>query len=202
MRIIAGRFRRRKLLANPGKTTRPITDVAKEILFERLGGDVEGKRVADIFAGTGSIGLEALSRGALSAIFIEKDRRAVELLRKNVESLGVEELTLCWETDALRCSYRPRGVDHLLPIETVFYDPPYRMIDELRPGSPIYRSLERLLREGVTADEALLVLRTPRNVEFDVPPGWRFDRTLDIRSMAVHLFDKDVPPDERDPGDC
>lgn len=201
MRIIAGQFRRRKLLANPGRTTRPITDVAKEVLFERLAGDIAGKRIADVFSGTGTIGLEALSRGALGVVFVEKDRRAVELLRKNVEMLGVQDRTLCWETDALRCSYRPRGVDHLLPFDTVFFDPPYRMIDDLKPGSPLYRALERLLREGITAESALLAIRTPRNAEFAVPPGWTFDRTLDIRSMAVHLFDKadEAEPDSPPP---
>ncbi|MFQ5732036.1 MAG: 16S rRNA (guanine(966)-N(2))-methyltransferase RsmD [Planctomycetaceae bacterium] len=192
VRIIAGQFRRRKLLSNPGSTTRPLTDRAKEVLFERLAGDIEGKRIADVFAGTGTIGLEALSRGAIGVVFVENDRRAVELLRKNVHALGAEDQTLCWATDATRCSYRPQGVDHLLPFDTVFVDPPYRMIARLRAGTPMFRSLERLLRDGVTGERALLVLRTPQDAEFEVPPGWRLDRTLDIRSMAIHLFDKDV----------
>ena len=190
MRIIAGRFRRRKLLANPGRTTRPLTDFAKEVLFERLAGDVEGKRIADVFAGTGTIGLEALSRGAAGVVFIEHDRRAAELLRRNVASLGVEDETLCWETDVLRCSFRPRDVPHLLPFDTVFFDPPYRMIDDLQPGSPLYRALQRLLKEDVTSPDALLVLRTPAKIEFEIPPEWVYDRTIDLKSMHVHLYDK------------
>ena len=75
MRIVAGKFRRRKLFANPGLKTRPITDRVKESLFERLSGELEGKRIADVFAGTGTLGLEALSRGAKSVVFIESDRR-------------------------------------------------------------------------------------------------------------------------------
>ena len=99
MRIIAGEFRRRKLLASPGLTTRPITDRVKETLFERIGEDLVDRKVADIFAGTGSLGLEALSRGAKSVVFIESDRRGHELLRQNVATLGVEDRTLCWRTD-------------------------------------------------------------------------------------------------------
>ena len=194
MRIIAGRFRRRKLLANPGSTTRPITDRAKEILFERLGGDIAGKRIADLFAGTGTMGLEALSRGAAGVVFIEKDHRAVELLRKNVQSLEVESESLCWETDVFRCSFRPRGVPHLVPFDTVIFDPPYRMIENLKKGSTIFRSLQRLLKNGVTAENALLVLRTPDRAEFELPAGWQFDRTLDLKSMCIHLYDKKCEP--------
>ncbi|MGD9854019.1 MAG: RsmD family RNA methyltransferase, partial [Planctomycetaceae bacterium] len=68
MRIIAGKYRRRKLLTKPGLTTRPITDRAKEPLFERLESHLEGARVADVFAGTGTLGLESLSRGARSVV--------------------------------------------------------------------------------------------------------------------------------------
>jgi 16S rRNA (guanine966-N2)-methyltransferase len=193
VRIIAGRFRRRKLLSNPGSTTRPLTDYAKEVLFERLADDVVGKRIADVFAGTGTIGLEALSRGAEGVVFIEKDHRAAELLRKNVATLGVEGETLCWENDVLRCSFRPRGVPHLLPFDTVMFDPPYRMIEDLKAGSPLYRALQRLLKEDVTSPNALLVLRTPAKCEFEMPPEWVYDRTIELKSMHVHLYDKTLP---------
>src|ERR687895_355607 len=100
MRIIAGRFRRRQLAAAPGTTTRPLTDRVKEHLFQRLGA-FDGERVLDVFAGTGTIGLEALSRGARTAVFVERDHKAFELLRKNVAALGVTDETLCWRADVL-----------------------------------------------------------------------------------------------------
>ena len=190
MRIIAGRFRRRKLLANPGLTTRPITDRAKEVLFERLAGDVVGKRIADIFAGTGTIGLEALSRGAESVVFIERDHKAFELLKQNVATLEVEDDTLCWRCDVLRSSFRPQNAEEFFPYDTIFFDPPYKMVDDITPGKPLYRSLKRLLREDVSNNNALLVLRAPQFAEFELPDGWEFDRTLDLKSMCVHLFDK------------
>ena len=190
MRIIAGRFRRRKLLANPGLTTRPLTDLAKEILFERLQSEVEGKRVADIFAGTGTIGLEALSRGASGVVFIEKDRRAFELLKKNVAALGVEGETLCWNVDVLRCSFRPKNVPHLVPFEAIFFDPPYRMMEGLKEGAPLYLALQRLAREEVSAPAAQLMVRTSAGAEFAMPPCWRMSRLIKLRSMQAHVFEK------------
>ena len=190
MRIVAGKFRRRKLLVNPGNVTRPITDRVKEILFERLADDLQDHLVADVFAGTGTMGLESLSRGAKGVVFIENDHRAFELLKRNVATLGVEGETLCWRADVLRTSYRPRGVPHLLPFDAIFFDPPYRMIADLKPGTILYKSLERLARNQVSAAGALLVLRTPKQARFECPPCWQKDRTLDFSTMEIHLFDK------------
>ena len=169
-------------------TTRPITDRVKETFFERLSDHLEGRRVADVFAGTGTMGLEALSRGATSAVFIESDRRALELLRQNVAALGVERETLCWRADVFRCSFRPKGMPHLLPYNLIFFDPPYRMVPALRPGSPLYRSLERLARPGISADGALLALRTPEDVQFEIPPPWQPDRRLQLSTMEIHIY--------------
>ena len=190
MRIVAGKFRRRKLLSTPGHVTRPLPDRVKESLFERLESDVTGKRIADVFAGAGTIGLEALSRGASSVVFFEHDKRAFELLKQNVETLGIQGEALCWRVDVLRTSFRPKGVEHLLPYDTVFFDPPYRMIAEIQPGTPLWRSLERLAREGVSAPRALLVLRTPERSEFACPPCWEKVHKLEFTTMEVHLFEK------------
>jgi 16S rRNA (guanine966-N2)-methyltransferase len=199
MRIIAGKYRRRKLQTNPGLTTRPITDRAKEPLFERLDQHLSGARVADIFAGTGTLGLEALSRGARSAVFIEQDVRAVELLRRNIEMLGVQDETLIWRTDAFRSSYRPKGVPEFLPFDLLFFDPPYRMIAGLQPKSPLFKSLERLSRPAVSSENAILCLRTPARADFVLPEVWAPRRTLDLSSMEVHLFEKSGAGEPADP---
>jgi 16S rRNA (guanine966-N2)-methyltransferase len=190
VRIIAGEFRRRKLFTSPGLTTRPITDRVKETLFERIGEDLLGRRVADIFAGTGSLGLEALSRGAQSVVFIESDRRAFELLRQNVTALGVEGRALCWRTDALRSSFHPKGVDPFLPFDVVFFDPPYRMATELNPEKPIYHALSRLARDTVTAADALLFFRTPKQTSLSLPKDWELATTYAISSMEIHAYRK------------
>jgi 16S rRNA (guanine966-N2)-methyltransferase len=187
MRIIAGRFKRRPLAAAPGTTTRPLTDRAKVQLFQRLG-PFGGQHVLDVFAGTGTIGLEALSRGAATAVFVERDHKAYELLRRNVESLGVGDDTLCWRADVLRCSFRPKGREELLPYDRVFFDPPYAIAGDLRPGTPLYKSLERLARPGVCAEAAELVLRVPARQKVAVPEVWRPDETLEMGGMTVHRF--------------
>src|SRR5438874_2508970 len=89
MRIIAGEFRGRTILPPTGDTTRPITDRAKQSLFDILTPLLPGAVVYDCFAGTGSMGLESLSRGASRTLFFEADRSAVMLLKKNIDSLGV-----------------------------------------------------------------------------------------------------------------
>lgn len=190
MRIIRGRFGRRKLLSNPGDTTRPITDKVKESLFEYLEDELQGTRVADIFAGTGTIGLEALSRGANSIVFFERDRKAVELLRKNVAALKIEDETLCWATDVLKTSFRPKNCEGMTPFDVAFFDPPYKMVSDIVPGKQLYKSLERLAREDVTSDEALLVFRTPSRAVFQLPDAWQLDRRLDYSRMEVHWFRK------------
>ena len=191
MRIIAGRYRRRKLLANPGLTTRPITDYVKETLFSRLAESVEGLRVADIFSGTGTIGFEALSRGAVSVAFLEKDSRAFELLKRNVATLGAEADCLCWKTDIFRCSFRPKGnSSRFLPFELIFFDPPFVMIEDLGPGSELFRVLKQLARDGITAPGARLVLRTPRLPEFVMPGPWELERHWPFGHMEIFVYRK------------
>lgn len=190
MRIGSGKYRRRKLQTNPGLVTRPIADRVKEMLFNHLRDELEDRRVADVFAGTGTIGLEALSQGAASVVFIENDHRAHDLLKKNVAMLHAEPETLCWRTDVFRCSFRPKGMEQFLPYDIVFFDPPYRMIRDLVPKTPLYKSLERLARDSVTSEDALLLLRTPVRAEMQMPPVWQPDWTMEASTMHVHWFRK------------
>ncbi len=196
MRIITGRFRGRKLLSRAGLTTRPITDRAKEILFENLGGELQGERVADVFAGTGTLGFEALSRGASSAVFFEKDARAFELLQRNKEKLGAGEEAFLWKTDILRTSYKPKGLDHFLPYDLVFYDPPYRMVEGIKPGTRFFKSLVRLARPDVTSEECLVVFRVPKHAKYELPPDWAIDWDLQISTMGMHVLKKVSVADE------
>lgn len=89
MRIISGTAKGRRLASVAGKGTRPITDRVKSALFSILRGDVEGARVLDLFAGTGSVGLEALSRGASHVVFVERARKALDVVRRNLETTGL-----------------------------------------------------------------------------------------------------------------
>ena len=119
MRIIAGRWRGRPLIAPEGSATRPTADRVREALFSMLAsrlGSFEGLRVADLFAGSGALGLEALSRGAAHCVFVENDRRAVEAIRANLAALGASGEVLA------------RGAEHAVlphPVHLALLDPPY-----------------------------------------------------------------------------
>ena len=125
MRIVAGAWRGRALVAPPGGATRPTADRVRQALFDALmhapwagRGTVDGVAVLDAFAGTGALGLEALSRGAARATFVERDRAALAALRANVAALGAEARCVVLPVDALR---PPPGT----PCGLVFLDPPY-----------------------------------------------------------------------------
>lgn len=191
MRIISGRYRRRKLLSNPGDVTRPILDRVKESVFARLEAGLVGKRVADVFSGTGTIGLEALSRGAETCVFVEQDKIASSLLKQNIESLGVEDSTLCWWTDALLCSYKPKGdCSRFVPFDVIFFDPPYKMAGDIHPDTKIYRAVKRLARPDVSSPDAMLIVRIPERTEIEVPPQWKAEWEVDMANMIVRVHRK------------
>jgi len=127
VRIIAGQWRGRKLVAPPGDATRPTADRVREALFSMLTsrlGSFEGLRVADVFAGSGALGLEALSRGAAHCTFVEHDRQALTALRANIAALGAAADVLA--VPALSVSRTGVSVDLLL------LDPPYASDDALK----------------------------------------------------------------------
>lgn len=122
MRIIAGAWRGRPLAAPEGGATRPTSDRAREGLFSILTsriGTFDGLHAADLFAGTGALGLESLSRGAAHCLFVEHDRPALEAIRRNLDRLGATE----------RADVRSQGVEHApppsRPCDIIFLDPPY-----------------------------------------------------------------------------
>lgn len=131
MRVIAGRLGGRRLQAPRGRETRPTSDRVREALFSMLG-DVGGATVLDVFAGTGALGIEALSRGAASVVFIERDPQAARALGANLSALGIEsgegELRRADALDALRRA-SARGETY----DLVFIDPPYRQAREWGP---------------------------------------------------------------------
>ena len=205
MRIVAGKFRRRTLLPPAGEQTRPITDRAKEQLFENLGGELPGRRVLDAFAGTGTIGLEALSRGAEGCVFLEADKRTHGLLRENVARLGVEAVSVCWRTDILRTSFKPRRPEELtvdpLPYDLLFFDPPYKMATGIEPGRPLFKALARCGRDGVSAADAELVLRVPVELDVTPPDCWAVYRELRVGGMKFLMCDRAGAGDDSDGGE-
>jgi 16S rRNA (guanine966-N2)-methyltransferase len=123
MRVVAGELRSRRLHTVAGRETRPTSDRARAGLFDWLGPRVDGARVLDLFAGTGALGIEALSRGASEAVFIERARGSLRVLQRNLEELGLNERARVVEADLSR-GLRPLAAK-LGAFDLVLADPPY-----------------------------------------------------------------------------
>jgi 16S rRNA (guanine966-N2)-methyltransferase len=144
MRVIAGEYRGRRLKSPPGVRTRPTSDRVREALFSILG-DVEDLRVADLFAGSGALGIEALSRGAEHATFVEKSHGAVGVLNFNLAALGIVDGIEVFEWDTVEWL---RTVGGELAFDVVFVDPPYSSAPRL--GEPLTALLPGILTPRAT----------------------------------------------------
>ncbi len=186
MRIIGGTHRGRRIQPPEGKlTTRPITDRVKQSLFDRLTSmQMLDGRVLDLFAGTGSLGLEALSRGVESCTFVEIDRSALRGLRANLENLGLAERADVLALDALRGSWLERSGGG--PFQVVFCDPPYR----LSGGGAASQAVERLIDAlaPYREDDGLLVLRAQRESQPPQVTRWEGPETHSYGSMSLHFY--------------
>ena len=120
MRIITGSARGRRLIAPEGTDVRPTTERVKEALFSIIQFEIEGRRVLDLFAGTGQLGLEALSRGAAFALFVDQDKRSMEIVRKNIAITGFSAVSETVQREASAYLRTARE-----PFDIVFMDPPY-----------------------------------------------------------------------------
>ena len=162
MRIIAGRWRGHRLTSVKGKGVRPTTDRVREAWMSALAGRVEGTTVVDLFAGSGALGLEALSRGALHATFVERSRAAVRVLRKNVELLDARAVCSVVVSDVFRYLARRDG----LGFDLALADPPYAAGDA-----------ERLVAAFVRTPFAReLWLEHPSRADLPLPRGARTRR--------------------------
>lgn len=153
MRIIAGQWRGRKLTAPKGDATRPTADRMRETLFSMLTsrlGDFAGLQVADLFAGSGALGLEALSRGAESCLFVEQDRAAVDAIRANIAAMGARDQARVETGSATQLRAATK------PLDIILVDPPYH-------SGAGEVALDRLLRLGWIGAETWISLETAFN---------------------------------------
>jgi 16S rRNA (guanine966-N2)-methyltransferase len=166
-RVIAGAAGGRRIAVPPGTGTRPTSDRAREGLFsswESLLGTLSGVRVADLYAGSGAVGLEALSRGASHALLVEADSRAARIVRENVRTLGLPGA----EVRSGKAEQIVTGPAPEAPYDVVFLDPPYAVTDD-----DLREILLTLRAQGWLADDALATVeRSTRGGEFIWPQGF------------------------------
>jgi 16S rRNA (guanine966-N2)-methyltransferase len=160
VRVIAGAYGGRTLKAPKGDATRPTSDRVREALFSILGDRVQDARVLDLFAGSGALGLEALSRGAQSVTFVDDDRAAIAAIKANLAALKARAEVR--QSDALRF------LSGALQYDLIFLDPPYRLAERLAP--PLSEALPAALAPGAVAvaesdRRAPLALELPLNDE-------------------------------------
>jgi 16S rRNA (guanine966-N2)-methyltransferase len=171
VRVVAGEFRGRRLAAPHGARTRPTADRVREALFSMLG-DVSGTRVLDLYAGSGALGIEALSRGAASAVFVERDPRAAAVIERNLTSLGLEEEVL--RRDAVRFLRAGSGM-----FDLVFCDPPYDAAARL--AGPLAEHLPAL-----TSEDARIVTESDKRTPLELPFPLLTERTYGDTRIAIH----------------
>ena len=180
MRIIAGRWRGRRLRAPAGRRVRPTAERVREALFSAIADRVEGARVLDLFAGSGALGLEALSRGAVEAVFVERALTARTALARNVDSLGAGGACRVLARHAL-AALRELGAAGER-FDVVLLDPPYA-------SDLPERALADLAASGLLARAALVVVEHPVNRSFAGISDLRYRWTKRYGDTALTLFE-------------
>jgi 16S rRNA (guanine966-N2)-methyltransferase len=181
VRIVAGRFRGKSILTPSDDTIRPTSDRVRESIFNilasRLGPNFNGLRVIDVFAGTGAMGLEAMSRGAASVVFVDTGADARGLIRDNIEAFGLGGTAKLLRRDATDLG----AAGTMGPFNLAFLDPPYgkglaeRAIVSLRDGSWL-------------ASDAIIVVEESRDTEIALPEGFSLDDRREYGAAAVHFL--------------
>ncbi|WP_037502789.1 16S rRNA (guanine(966)-N(2))-methyltransferase RsmD [Sphingomonas jaspsi] len=176
MRIIAGEWRGRKLVAPQGQTTRPTADRTRETMFSmlnsRLGG-FEGLRVADLYAGSGALGLEALSRGAAEAVFVENERSAIKAIEANIASLGAKGTSV----RATSASALPVAQS----FDLIFADPPYATGSGTAAAAAVAKA-------GWLGRGGWMAVETHKGEAVAPPDGWQIDAERDVGRARITLL--------------
>ena len=167
MRVIAGSARGISLTSVKGDKTRPIQDRTKESLFNILSGIIRDSRVMDLYAGTGAIGIEALSRGASSCIFVEHNKQVVQIIKDNLTATGLQNKATVIKCDVLEsASYLEREG---IKLDIVFAAPPYHLVEKNAYRSELLTFFSILSEKHIIQPEGIVILQQ-RKAEFQMPP--------------------------------
>ena len=182
MRVIAGSARRLQLKTVPGTMTRPTTDRIRETLFNMLQNDIAGARFLDLFAGSGAIGIEALSRGARSAVFVEADRRAFDCIRQNLETTHFQDTGTVIRADVVR-AIQAMDREGTEPFDLIFMDPPYEKMLE-------NQAMEALKHSTLITEDTLIIIEASLKTDFTwlrEDPFWLLEKEKKYKTNQ-HVF--------------
>ena len=149
MRIISGKARGTKLYTLEGDNTRPTLDRVKESIFNIIQNEIEGAKILDLFAGSGAIGLEFLSRGAEKAVLCDKSKEAVNIIKKNIEKTHMEQYVEIYNTDFENCLDKIKQEQ----FDIIYIDPPYET-------DYIIKSLKKIKEKNIAKEESLIIIET------------------------------------------
>ncbi|HLE87474.1 MAG TPA: 16S rRNA (guanine(966)-N(2))-methyltransferase RsmD [Candidatus Brocadiaceae bacterium] len=185
MRVIAGCARGIHLSSLKGDRTRPIQDRTKESLFNILSGVIPGSRVLDMYAGTGSIGIEALSRGATACIFIENDRSATEVIKKNLEVTKLQDKAQVLLYDVFEII--PYLEKNKTEVEIVFASPPYPLVEKGSYRDKLLNLFSLMCSKHIIQPEGLIMLQH-RKTDFEIPSESLYLELSDTRTYGDTQF--------------
>jgi len=177
MRVISGLAKGRKLEEPEGHRIRPTTDMVKESVFNIIQFDIEGRRILDLFAGTGQLGIEALSRGAGSAVFVDESLDAVKLVKGNLKKMDFEQPVSVVRGDAL--SFIKSSKEHF---DVIFLDPPYEtpLID---------KSLQKIIEFDILNENGIIICETKKEARLpEAPEPYRSGREYRYGKIKISLF--------------
>ena len=190
MRVITGSARGKRLKELPGMATRPTTDRVKEGLFSALQFEIEGRRVLDLFAGTGQLGIECLSRGAASAVFVDRRKDAVALIKDNLKATGLAQNARVVSGDSMEYlkSVRER-------FDLIFLDPPYA--EDL-----LENAVAHIARFDILAPHGIIAAEHPvGKVLPALAPPYRVQRTYRYGKIALTLYRRDGNETNEEPNE-
>lgn len=183
MKIIAGKWKG-KALSVSDEVTRPSMDRTRQALFNILQNVIEGASVLDLYAGSGAISIEAVSRGASNALAVEKDKNAAKVIKKNLRNLNVDNVSTVQSPVIDFLERKPRGEFSL-----IFADPPY---DKDFLGSEIFKLLTHLHLPNIISEDALIVVETPQKLTPNdleaIPDYWKLETARKYGKAHLTLF--------------
>lgn len=185
MRVISGSARGRNLKAVPGTNTRPTTDKVKEAIFSMIGPYFDGGNVLDLFAGTGGLGIEALSRGMDAGVFVDADRKSIEIVRENLRGTGMSERAEVYCNDSRR-AIKKLG-ERAMKFDLVFLDPPYKQTD-------MNEWIERMEQHDLFGEQAVAVVEHDAKVGYPEAVGtFRLAKRAEYGDTAVTVYRREAP---------